>query len=199
MMGEGSGRLWHPFWLVAGFLAAASITLLACMIVVTGPQFEALVHLQIPDFRLTGYERADVDAVMVALNGSPEAARLLRFLHLVPDMLLPAFYAGLCLMLLVRFSPGATVFHKPLSGFRWYLVLAVPVAYALFDYAENAVSLLLFPPATPTGDMARLLAGILPFLTRTKAMLFFIALILVLRFSLFREQSPDRAAPDSQA
>lgn len=181
-----------PYWIVVGFLIATSVGLLAHMGLVMVPAFHDLTGQTMPDARLTGYEPADVVAVADALRQSPEAAALYRGLHLIPDMIFPAAFALLSLMLLGKYAPGVTVFHKPLSGYRLWIVFAVPVLYAACDYAENIMSLLLFPPASPTPEAFDRMTGILPLATRAKAMFFFISLIFVLRFSLFRErQEPE--------
>lgn len=197
MMGTGAVR---PYWIAVGFLTAVSIGLLAYMMLVIGPEFEALVHLTMPDFRLMGYLPADVVVLSKVLATSPEAAGMLRGLHLFPDLLFPACYGAVSWLLLQRHARGATVFHKPLAGFRFWIVVLTPVAYALFDYAENIAGLMLFPPAVPQAGHAAFLGDILPFLTRAKGMLFFVTLILVLRFTFFRERpAADTADKNEEA
>lgn len=187
-----STRRFSWFLLVAGFLAATSIGLLLHIIVVTGPEFQHLASMPMLDFRLTGYEPADVGAMIVALRQSPEAADLLRTMHLLEDMLLPASYTALALMVLARYAPGSTVFHKPLTGYRTGIVLAMPLLYAFADYTENLSSLLIFPPANPSPGTMTYLADVLPAATRLKAMFFFVTLILMLRFTLFREKPAEK-------
>lgn len=192
-----SGKI-SPFWIVVGFLIATCIGLLLHMGLVILPLFKELTRLTVPDARLAGYEAAHVSAVLEALRHSPEAAALLRGLHLIPDMIFPAAYTLLALMLLRRFAPRVTVFHKPLAGYRLWIVFATPVLYAVCDYAENAISLMLFPPAMPTPETIERLTGLLPLATRAKAMFFFITLIFMLRFSLFAEKpakSDEESAP----
>lgn len=176
------------FLLVAGFLAATSLGLLLHIILVLGPSFQHLAHVPMLDFRLTGYEAADVGAMIVTLRQTPEAADLLRSMHLLEDMLLPLSYTALGLMVLARHAPGAMVFHKPLSGYRTGIVLVMPVLYGLADLTENIASLMIFPPANPAPETLTYLADLLPAATRLKAMFFFITLILMLRFTLFREK-----------
>lgn len=181
------------FPLAAGFLAAVSLGMLAVMGLRIEPAFHALTGLSIPDLRLGGYETADVKALIAALAQSPEAAAMLRGMHLGADLAFPLAYGLLCLMLLARFAPGATVFHKPVAGIRLVAMLAMPVLYMAADYVENIASLMLFPPALPAPDRLALLTDLLPLATRAKAMLFFISLILVLRFTLFREAGKTNA------
>lgn len=185
-----------PYWIAIGFLIATSVGLLLHMALVIAPAFEAMTRLTLLDARLTGYEAADASAVAAALRQSPEAAALMRGLHLVPDMIFPAAYALLAILLLGRFAPGVTVFHKPLGGYRLAIVLAMPVLYAACDYAENGISLTLFPPAVPSPETAERLSGLLPLATRAKAMFFFVSLIFLLRFCLFRDRSAE-APPET--
>ena len=186
----------NAYLVAAGFLAAVTLGMLAVMAFGFAPRFQALTHLQIPDLRLAGYEAADVKLLMSALEASPEAAALLRRMHLLPDMIFPAAYAALAVLLLVRHAPGAMVFHKPLAGYRLGLVLAAPIAYAAADYAENIISLMLLPPAMPDGALSDRLIEALPLATRAKAMLFFVTLILVLRFTLFRERQAEKTGTE---
>lgn len=172
----------------AGFLAALSLGLLVYMNAVTGAAFRALVKLPVPDFRIEGYEAADVARLADALSASPEAAALLRTMHLVPDMIFPGSFALLALLVLARFAPKALVFHRPLTRLGLAVVFAAPVFYAAADYAENIVSLMVFPPATVAPEKAALYASLLAALTRAKFMLFFITLILMARFSLFKDR-----------
>jgi hypothetical protein len=190
-----AGRF-SPYWISVGFLIATCTGLLLHMGLVVVPAFEDLTRLTLPDARLTGYEPQHVMNVLEALRQSPEAASLFRALHLVPDMIFPAAYTLLSLMLLAKFAPGVTVFHKPLSGYRLWLVFAVPVLYAVCDYAENGMSLALFPPANPDAETVARLSDLLPLATRAKAMFFFITLIFLLRFSLFAERPAPAAGHD---
>ncbi len=183
----------QAFPLAAGFLAAVTAGLAGFMVFQVEPAFQAMTHLSILDFRLDGYERADVLTLIDAVRASPVAATFLRDLHLGPDLLFPAAYGLLCFLLIRRFAPGVLVFHKPMAGWRLLAALAVPVLYALADYAENSLSLMLFPPALPSPERIALLAGWLPLATRLKAMLFFITLILALRFVLFRDKGMEKA------
>lgn len=190
-----SGFRLQVFPLAAGFLATVAAGLAGFMIFQVGPAFEALTRLPILDFRLAGYEEGDVTRLIAAIANAPEAGTILRAMHLGPDLAFPAAYALLCVMLIARLAPGVTVFHKAMSGWRLAAAIAMPVLYAVADYAENGVSLALFAPAVPSVDTVALLTGWLPLLTRLKAMLFFISLILVLRFVLFRENK----ATDAEA
>lgn len=184
-MERGRITIWTA---AAALLGALAIGLLLYMNVVIGPQVRALVDLPIPDFRLEGYEAVDAAAFSTALSASPEAADLMRYMHLGPDMVFPAAFCILALMVLVRHAPRALVFHRPITRLGIALVLAAPVFYAIADYAENIISLMLFPPATPDPQNTVLSFSLLAVLTRTKFMLFFITLILMARFTLFREK-----------
>lgn len=183
----GRGRL-TGYRLAAGFLAALSLGLLVYMNAVIALHVKALIALPIPDFRIAGYEAGDAAAFAAALSSSPEAAAQMRFLHLVPDMIFPAAFALLALMVLGRFAPKALVFHRPLTRLGLAVVFAAPLVYAAADYAENIVSLMVFAPATPDPQKTALLFSLLAALTRAKFMLFFITFILMVRFSLFQDR-----------
>lgn len=187
-----AGFRFQAFPLAAGFLAAVTAGLAGYMVFQVGPAFAALTHLQILDFRLAGYEQADVVRLVDAIRAAPAAAGLLRAMHLGPDLVFPAAYALLGLMLIGRFAPGRMVFHKPMSGWRLGAALAMPLLYAVSDYAENIISLLLFAPTVAADEVTRL-SGWLPLATRLKGMFFFISLILALRFMLFRDPAKTSA------
>lgn len=179
--------------LVAGFLATITAGLAGFMLFQVEPAFRAMTRLPILDFRLEGYEQADVLKLVEAVKQAPEAATILRSLHLGPDLFFPAAFAALALMLIARFAPGSVVFHKPMTGWRLAIALAAPLLYAVSDYAENIFSLMLFSPAAPDADRAADLVRWLPLATRMKAMFFFISLILALRFVLFRDAGKQNA------
>lgn len=183
----------QAFPLVAGFLATITAGLAGFMLFQVEPAFRAMTRLPILDFRLEGYEQADVLKLVEAVKQAPEAATILRSLHLGPDLFFPAAFAVLALMLIARFAPGSVVFHKPMTGWRLAIALAAPLLYAVSDYAENIFSLMLFSPAAPDADRAADLVRWLPLATRMKAMFFFISLILALRFVLFRDAGKQNA------
>ena len=64
------------------------------------------------------------------------------------------------------------------------MLLTLPIAYVFIDYAENIVSLMLFPPALPAPGTANVLAEALAWLTRLKFVALVIAGILILRLAL---------------
>jgi hypothetical protein len=113
----------------------------------------------------------------------PEAAELLRNMHLGHDLLLPAIL-GLFLVLLMRSAaPGATLYGRPAERLLPGL-LALPIGYVIFDYAENTVSLLLFPPSVPAPATVVLLAEALAWLTRLKLAALVISAVLAIRLAL---------------
>jgi len=121
-------------------------------------------------------------ALKSLLETRPEAAELLRAMHLGPDLLLPAML-GLFLFLLMRqVASGANLYGRPAERLLPAL-LALPIAYAIVDYAENLVSLLLFPPSAPAPGTANVLAEVLTWLTRIKFAALVISGILVLRLA----------------
>lgn len=121
-------------------------------------------------------------ALKSLLETRPEAAELLRAMHLGPDLLLPAML-GLFLFLLIRHvATGASLYGRPAERLLSILT-ALPVAYVAIDYAENILSLMLFPPAMPAPGAADLLAEAISWLTRLKFAALVISGILVLRLA----------------
>lgn len=121
-------------------------------------------------------------ALKAVLESKPDAAALLRSMHLGPDLLLPATL-GLFLVLLIRRAAlGASLYSRPAARLLPAL-LALPIAYVVVDYAENVVSLLLFPPSVPAPGNADLLAEAHAWLTRLKFAALVISGILALRLA----------------
>jgi hypothetical protein len=129
-------------------------------------------------------------SLLSLLEGRTEAAELLRAMHFGPDLVLPASL-GLSIVLLMRgLAPGAGLYGRPAERLL-PMLLAVPIAYSVVDYAENVVSLLLFPPSSPAPGSASLLAEALSWLTRVKFAALFIAGILVLRLAFGPKPASD--------
>jgi len=121
-------------------------------------------------------------ALKALLETRPEAAELLRSMHLGPDLLLPAVL-GLFLILLMRgVAQGASLYGRPAERLLPALI-ALPITYVLVDYSENIVSLILFPPSMPLPETASLLAEALAWLTRIKFAALVISGILILRLA----------------
>ncbi|MDH4414016.1 MAG: hypothetical protein QE484_11955 [Rhizobium sp.] len=116
------------------------------------------------------------------LEGRPEAAELLRAMHLGPDLLLPVVLGLFLFLLMRRAAPGAHLYGRPAEHLLPVL-LALPIAYVVVDYAENITSLMLFPPASPAPDAASLFAEAHVWLTRLKFAVLVISGILVLRLA----------------
>ncbi|MFN4205565.1 MAG: hypothetical protein ACK4HG_04165 [Agrobacterium albertimagni] len=131
------------------------------------------------DIESTLQSLLDLKAV---LEARPEAAALLRGMHLGPDLLLPAILGLFLLLLMRRVAKGASLYGRPAERLM-PILMALPVAYALIDYAENAVSLMLFAPSTPSPDAATPLAQALVWLTRLKFVALVVSGILVLRLA----------------
>ena len=116
------------------------------------------------------------------LETRPEAAELLRAMHLGPDLLLPAVLGLFLLLLMRRVATGASLYGRPAERLLPVLT-ALPMAYVAVDYAENILSLMLFPPAMPAPGTANLLADAISWLTRLKFAALVISGILVLRLA----------------
>lgn len=121
-------------------------------------------------------------ALKMVLESKPDAAVLLRNMHLGPDLVLPATLGLFIVLLMRRVASGASLYGRPAERLLPALI-ALPVVYVVVDYAENIVSLLLFPPASPAPGTAGLLAEALSWLTRLKFAALVIAGILVLRLA----------------
>ncbi|MHA7969874.1 hypothetical protein [Rhizobium sp. CAU 1783] len=133
--------------------------------------------------------REGLAALKSMLEGRPEAAGLLRTLHLGPDLVLPAALGLFLFLLMRRVAKGANLYGRPAERLLPAL-LALPLAYGAIDYAENVVALMLFPPSLPTPGAASLLAGALVWLTRLKFLALVVSGVLVLRLA-FSPRSTD--------
>lgn len=122
-------------------------------------------------------------ALKSLLEARPEAAELLRAMHLGPDLLLPAVLGLFLFLLMRRAAIGASLYGRPAERLLSALT-ALPVAYVAVDYAENILSLMLFPPAMPAPGTANLWAEAISWLTRLKFAALVISAILVLRLAL---------------
>lgn len=121
-------------------------------------------------------------ALKSLLETRPEAAELLRAMHLGPDLLLPAILGLFLALLMRRVATGAGLYGRPAERLLPFL-LALPIGYIVVDYLENVTSLMLFPPASPAPGTAILLAETLSWLTRLKFAALVISSILVLRLA----------------
>lgn len=128
-------------------------------------------------------------ALKSVLEARPEAADLLRAMHLGPDLVLPAVLGLFLVLLMRRAVSGAGLYGRPAERLLPAL-LALPTAYVVVDYAENVVSLMLFPPSVPTPETASLLAEALAWLTRLKFAALIISGILVLRLAFGPKHNP---------
>lgn len=160
-----------------------SVSLLAWMnLSFASPFFVLAGKRTIPDLDLNGTVQSLLDLKGV-LEGRPEAADLLRSMHLGPDLLLPAVLAFFLFLLMRRVAPGANLYGRPVERLL-PILLALPVAYGVIDYVENITSLLLFPPSRPASGTDALLAEALVWFTRLKFLFLVVSGILILRLSL---------------
>lgn len=161
----------------------ASLVLLIYMNVHHGPLFAQLTAGQtIPDIDIN-VTRESLLALRAVLAGKPDAASVLFDMHLYADMALPALLGAFLFLLILRLAPGTVLYGRPTERLL-PILLALPICYAFCDYSENAVSFLLFPPATPSDSMAASLAGSLYWATRLKFVFSFISVIVVIRLVL---------------
>ena len=116
------------------------------------------------------------------LENRPEAADLLRSMHLGPDLLLPAVLALFLFLLMRRVAPGASLYGRPVERLM-PILLALPVAYGVIDYIENITSLLLFSPSLPASGTEVLFAEALVWFTRLKFLFLVVSGILILRLA----------------
>lgn len=116
------------------------------------------------------------------LQDRQEAVGLLRGMHLGPDLLLPASLGLFIALLLQRLARGASLYGRPAERLLPFL-LAVPVAYAGIDYAENILCILLFQPSVPAPGAAVWMAEAISWLTRLKFVFLVVSGIVVLRLA----------------
>lgn len=166
--------LWASGVLSAGLLAWMHVSFARPFAALTGGR--AMPDL---DIESTGQ---GLLALKSLLETRPEAAELLRAMHLGPDLLLPAVLGLFLFLLMRRVATGATLYGRPAERLLPALT-ALPVAYVAVDYAENILSLMLFPPAMPAPGTADLFAEAISWLTRLKFAALVISGILILRLT----------------
>lgn len=147
----------------------------------TSPFFVLAGKRTIPDLDINGTAQSLLGLKKV-LENRPEAADLLRSMHLGPDLLFPAVFALFLFLLMRRVVPGASLYGRPAERLM-PILLALPVAYGLIDYVENVTSLMLFPPSLPASGTEVLLAEALVWLTRLKFLFLVVSGILILRLA----------------
>lgn len=170
-----------PLWLI-GLLAILSAATFAWSWFGFILPFEAAAHQTMLETRIGGYEAADVIAMYGTLQGNAAALGLQLSMYGRSELFFPAFFAAFLFLGLYELRPGGAYFGRPLSPASIRVFYALPILYALSDYAENAVSYLAFTSA----QAPMTLAEILPWLTRLKLLLVTLSLITELRFLLLR-------------
>jgi len=168
-----------PLWLI-GLLAILSAATFAWSWFGFVQPFQAVAHQSMLETRIGGYEAADVLAMYGTLQINPAARALQLGLYVRAELFFPAFFAALLFLGLHRVQPGGNYFGRPLSPLAIRVFYALPIAYTLADYAENAAGFLAVTAAEPP----MMLAQILPWLTRLKFLLITLSLITILRFVL---------------
>ena len=121
-----------------------------------------------------------------------QAAVLLFWMYAGPDLILPAALAGLGMLLLKRVAPGGHLFRRPVTASNMKALLAVPLVYAVADYAENALSLAYFSVTAPSAWVLENAPVILPWIASFKMSFFCVTVILILRVLLMRRLVPGR-------
>ena len=164
--------LWAGGVLSAGLLVWMNLGFARAFAGLTGGQ--AMPDL---DFESTGQRLL---ALRSLLETRTEAAELLRAMHLGPDLLLPATLGLFIILLMRHVALGASLYGRPAERLLPMLI-ALPIAYVVADYAENITSLMLFAPSSPTPDTAGLLAEAHAWFTRIKFSALVVSGILVLR------------------
>lgn len=164
---------------------ALSALLLVWMNAVDMRNFQAaLPHYAIPDFMAGGYDSAYLASLRLALGGAPDAAQTLRTMHMTADLILPVTLSVCLALVMLRFLSGSTLFGRVLRPAHVRALLVLPAVYAIVDYAENAASLLYFPPSEPSDLQIRWIETLLPWLTASKYMALAIIAVLLLRHML---------------
>ncbi len=115
----------------------------------------------------------------------PEAANVLRAMHLEADLVLPAVLTVFLILLIRRLAPGAVVYGRPAQNLL-PMMMIFPLLYGFADYSENALGLMLFPPASPSPATAALIADALSWATRLKFLAMTIAGVTVARLTIAR-------------
>jgi hypothetical protein len=177
ILGRLPGPRQAPLLWASGVLSAG---LLAWMNLGFARKFPGLTGEQaMPDLDIDS-SGAPLLALRALLETRTEAAELLRAMHLGPDLLLPVTLGLFIILLLRQVVPGASVYGRPAERLLPMLI-ALPIAYVVVDYAENITSLMLFPPSSPAPDTAGLLAEAHAWFTRIKFAALVVSGILVLR------------------
>lgn len=171
-----------PWLWLTGLVSAGLLTLMNLR---DAALFASLTHGRtIPDSDFSS-TRESLLALKEYLVARPDAADVLRAMHLQADLVLPAMLTVFLLLLIRRLAPGAVVYGRPAESLL-PVAMVFPILYGLSDYAENVISLMLFPPATPTPATAALLADALTWATRMKFLGATIAGVIVARLLIAR-------------
>lgn len=171
-----------PWLWLTGLISAALVSLMHLR---DGAQFALLMNGRpMPDSDVS----STTESLLLLkddLGSRPEAAELLRAMHLQADLVLPATLTLFLVLLIRRLVPGAVVYGRPAERLL-AIMLVSPILYGLADYTENVLCLLLFPPAAPTPATAALLADALTWATRLKFLAMTIAGVIIARLLIAR-------------
>lgn len=165
-----------------------SAALIGWMNLVDARQFHVhLPNYEIPDFMAGGYDVAYLVSLRQALTGSPEAADVLRHMHLAADMVSPLLLGVFMALMIIRHLTGSVLLGRVMQRTHILLLLLLPAGFVISDYAENITSLMFFPPSNPGEPLASQMAAILPWLTSFKFLFIaVVALLLIRQFLMIR-------------
>ena len=169
----------RPLWLT-GLVSAC---LLVYMNVHDAVQFASLTNgRDFPGSDLSATPES-ILALRDLLIARPDAAAVMHTLHLYPDMVLPAALTAFLVLLIRRLSAGALIYRRRAETLL-PILLTIPLLYGVFDYTENTLCFLLFPPASPAPENLQQLAQGLYWATRLKFLFVTISFLLAARLAL---------------
>ena len=155
----------------------------------------ALGGYPVQQLLLGDYEAPDVVLLRELLSrASGEARNLFFWMYAGADMVLPAAFALLGVLLIARLAPGGRIYGMPVTRKILGALLVLPIAYAIADYAENIVSLLYFTTEAPSAWILANAPDLLPWLGRSKMALFLLTAVVIVRFFLLHPSRAGRRA-----
>ncbi|MDQ0559635.1 hypothetical protein QO004_001413 [Rhizobium mesoamericanum] len=175
-----------PLWIIA-LLAAICLGVLAWTTFGFVVPFKHETGQVVLDLYFAGYDELTVGRMRRLLGQNEIANNLLRAMYVGPELIFPALFTALLLLVLMRLRPGGSYSARPLDPFLVKLVYAVPFIYGFADYGENISSLVAFGGGVRADQAAQLL----PWLTRLKFASLAICLIVIARFAIIGAMHQD--------
>jgi len=179
-----------PLWIIA-LLAAICLSVLAWTTFGFVVPFKHETGQAVLDVYFAGYDGLTVGRMRQLLDQNEIADNLLRAMYAGPELIFPALFTVLLLLVLIRLRPGGSHLARPINPFLVKLVYALPFIYGLADYGENISSLVAFGG----GAWADQAAQLLPWLTRLKFASLAICLIVIARFAIVGAMHRDEGEP----